>query len=220
MKRIAWSLALLSSPAHTAIMLTVPAEPLTASPPPAPVLELDLDNNGVLDLMIPGSSRQIDVIPQGDNLVLSFDQFGTIYAADLAAGSFIGATPGTGMLWASDTPIMSGCFSGGGGTSCGGNFLGGIEYLGVEFEIDGATHYGWVEVESREFFHFVRVHRWAYESEPGAPIRAGQIPEPSGLVLVLAGVLLGWPRTRRANCIGCRTSRDTPTAARLDAANP
>ena len=204
MKRIAWiTVALLSTPTYAAIILTVPDEPLRPLPPPEPILELDLDNNGVVDLVIPGSNRQLDVIPQASTLVLSFDQFGTIHAADLAAGSFIGAEPGAGMLWANDTPVMSACFN----IGCLGNFLGGIEYLGVEFDIDGATHYGWVEVESSEFFLLARVHRWAYESEPGAPILAGQIPEPSGLVLVLAGVLLAWPRARRADCMRCRTRR-------------
>ncbi len=99
------------------------------------------------------------------------------------------------MLWANDTPVISACFNAG-GVVCFGNFLGGIEYLGLEFDISGDTHYGWVEVESSEFFQFVRVHRWAYESEPGVGILAGQIPEPSGIALVLAGVLLALRRVR------------------------
>ncbi|MFT5104765.1 MAG: hypothetical protein ACI8XO_002975 [Verrucomicrobiales bacterium] len=45
---------------------------------------------------------------------------------------------------------MSGCFSSG-GQFCGGNFLGGINYLGVEFDIAGNTHYGWVEIDINEY---------------------------------------------------------------------
>ena len=50
----------------------------------------------------------------------------------------------------------------GGGTSCGGTFLGGIDYMGIEFDISGDTHYGWVEIESSQFFHGANILRWAY----------------------------------------------------------
>ncbi len=77
-------------------------------------------------------------------------------------------------------------------------------YIGVEFEIDGAIHYGWI--------HYIGFHHpdsgipldvlggfinsWAYETEPGASIIAG-IPEPStcGLIL-LSGLAMIGRRTR------------------------
>ena len=81
-------------------------------------------------------------------------------------------------------------------TVCIGEFTGGLDYLGVEFEISGATHYGWLEIESASQFTRVLVHRWAYESEPGIGIIAG-IPEPgSGVLGVLASAFLLARRTR------------------------
>jgi len=64
-----------------------------------------------------------------------------------------------------------------------------IDYVGVQFTIDGNTHYGWVEVE----VPFIGVNggyvrSFAYETEVGAPIIAGAIPEPSASVLILIGI--------------------------------
>jgi hypothetical protein len=97
--------------------------------------------------------------------------------------------------------VMAHCVNAG-GVVCVGNFLGGIEHLGVEFDISGDTHYGWIEIESRERGVLIIVHRWAYESEPGVPIFAGRIPEPSSLALVLA--CLGLALRRRRGGIGRR----------------
>ena len=77
-------------------------------------------------------------------------------------------------------------------------FFGGIEYLGVELDLNGETHYGWIEVESRPLATVAIVHRWAYESEPGVPIFAGRIPEPSAIALLPAGLALAARRSRRA----------------------
>jgi hypothetical protein len=156
---------------------------------------MDIDGDGEVDFVIPGSPTQIDVIAQASNQVLTYDEFGTHYAADLVDGSFIGAEPDGGGMWNPGSSIMSACFNAG-GIVCFGNFLGGVEYLGVEFDIGGNTHYGWIEIESRERFVFVRIHRWAYESEPGVPLQAGLIPEPSSVTLLLASLALGAQRRR------------------------
>ncbi|MFT5471571.1 MAG: hypothetical protein ACI8UO_006706, partial [Verrucomicrobiales bacterium] len=133
---------------------------------------------------------------QGGNRVLAFEEFGSLQAADLSEGSFIGAPPETEAIWGSGSIPIQACFNAG-GIVCFGGFQGGIEYLGLEFDINGNTHYGWIEIESREFFLFILIHRWAYESEPGVPIRAGLIPEPSAAVLLLSGLLLTARRRRR-----------------------
>lgn len=78
-------------------------------------------------------------------------------------------------------------------------FWGGIEaYLGVQFEIDGNTHYGWVLVEN--LFDDVGggiIKAFAYESEAGVPIVAGEIPEPSAALMASAGLAGGCLRRRR-----------------------
>lgn len=70
-------------------------------------------------------------------------------------------------------------------------------YIGVEFSIDGNTHYGWLHYTG--FGHPERgslspnipggfINSWAYESEPEKAIMAGVIPEPS--TLFLAGLAM------------------------------
>lgn len=76
---------------------------------------------------------------------------------------------------------------------------GGIEaYLGVQFKIGENTHYGWVQVEN--IFDDVGggiIKAFAYESEPGVPIIAGAVPEPSGAMLVgMGGIFLLGRRKR------------------------
>jgi hypothetical protein len=62
------------------------------------------------------------------------------------------------------------------GTS--GFFVGTSGYIGVEFLIDGQVHYGWIHLGNYTWWQS-EIHGWAYESEPGKPILAGAIPEPS-----------------------------------------
>ena len=135
------SAVLLQTSLPAAVILTEPPTPLIAFEPTDPPVELNLDGNGTVEFVIPDSSAQIDVLGQANNRVLVDAE--TFFSTDLSDGSFIGATPDSCMNWSSGG-VMSGCLSGG-GLVCIGNFLGGVEYLGVEFDIDGATHYGWVE---------------------------------------------------------------------------
>ena len=69
------------------------------------------------------------------------------------------------------------------GTS--GSFLGIRGYLGMEFLIDGQVHYGWMDLDNYNW-NQTEIRGWAYETEPGKPILAGSVPEPSTLLLVCA----------------------------------
>jgi len=186
--------------ATASIIFTMPPEPINAGIlPDEPPAAIDLDGDGVTDYIIPGSHRQINVYPQGFNQALSTDQFGTLYAANLSAGLLIGADPGEDQVWgAAPAPIMAACFNAG-GLFCGGNFLGGIGYLGAEFDIAGDTHYGWLEISSLDGVPYIDVLSWAYESEPGVGILAGAIPEPSATAMLLAAGLLILRRRRQSH---------------------
>ncbi|MFT5104764.1 MAG: hypothetical protein ACI8XO_002976 [Verrucomicrobiales bacterium] len=86
-------------PLQASVVLTVPASPPTvANNSSAPPIELDLNEDNTIDFVIPGGSTQINVRPEAPNRFLSFDSFGTFYAADLSEGSFIGATPEDNMV--------------------------------------------------------------------------------------------------------------------------
>jgi len=80
--------------------------------------------------------------------------------------------------------------------------------LGVAFEIDGATHYGWLEVELDNRFNrsagFVNVYGYGYETNAHAPVVAGSdgtapgasVPLPGQLIAAIAVALVGWRRSR------------------------
>lgn len=71
--------------------------------------------------------------------------------------------------------------------------------MGGEFDIDGATHYGWINLCVGELGPGGEIYGWAYESDPDTPIIAGAIPEPSTLLLPLSGglALLSYKRRSR-----------------------
>lgn len=53
------------------------------------------------------------------------------------------------------------------------------KYLGVQFLIDGAVHFGWVQLttdSTSKIYQNVYIKAYAYEATPGAPIYAGILP--------------------------------------------
>ncbi len=72
-------------------------------------------------------------------------------------------------------------------------------YIGIEFESEAGTHYGYFDVSPSERLGAVPrfiVHGWAWETIPGKSIRAGAIPEPSSLMLLIATAGMVWRRRR------------------------
>ena len=77
--------------------------------------------------------------------------------------------------------------------------------MGVRFEIDGNTHFGWIRIQIDTIGAFAglsddatyaTILRYAYESEPGVGIEAGAgiVPEPTTLSLLVLGLGLGLVR--------------------------
>lgn len=58
--------------------------------------------------------------------------------------------------------------------------------IGFQFDISGATHYGWAEMDIDNQL-IVNITRWAYESTPGKSVAVGAIPEPNSLALLGLG---------------------------------
>ena len=81
--------------------------------------------------------------------------------------------------------------------------LGGeVRYLGVrmDFASSDQTNYGWIGIQiTNDDDATGNVVGWAYQTQPGVAIRAGQVPEPSSIIMaILGGVfLLGGLLTRR-----------------------
>ena len=73
-------------------------------------------------------------------------------------------------------------------------------YIGLV--MPGSTYYGWLHMSSMSDIggptQTVAFDGWAYENQSDVPIHAGDIPEPSILLLCSAGGLAAWLRRRRA----------------------
>ncbi len=80
-----------------------------------------------------------------------------------------------------------------------GDFVndGTIQYAGVQLDIGGLIHYGWVGIRTVGYAYNAEIVSWGYETEPGVAVPAG-IPAPS----TLAGLALG------AAAFGRRPRRD------------
>ena len=66
-------------------------------------------------------------------------------------------------------------------------------YVGLQFQMDGQTHYGWARVGAPAIgLNAGWLYDYAYETIPNTPILAGQVPEPSTVALIIlgAGVVL------------------------------
>lgn len=78
-------------------------------------------------------------------------------------------------------------------------------YIGVEFAAADGIHYGWIQYTG--FSHPEKgivggipggfINSWAYESQPGVGILAGQVPEASSLILVGVATAFCMARRRR-----------------------
>ena len=70
----------------------------------------------------------------------------------------------------------------------GGYFLGTTgKYIGIKFDDEGSTHYGWIQVDVTADASRVTITGYGYNDTPDGPINAGQIPEPAGLGLLACG---------------------------------
>ncbi len=74
----------------------------------------------------------------------------------------------------------------------GGHFLETNTCLGVSFQINGNTHYGWIQIDNPLDVPGGTLTGFAYESTPGIGIVAGAVPEPSSVFLVFLGAFTLW----------------------------
>ena len=75
-------------------------------------------------------------------------------------------------------------------------------FVGISFEIGGATHYGWADITRFPNPNEATLHAFGYESVAGETAFAGgaPIPEPNSLILLAAGAagLGSWRRRKSA----------------------
>jgi hypothetical protein len=145
------------------------------------VYNLDLNQDGTFDFLIQqwnygnwASNNQLLADAAVGNAVEGKNN----QAAALAAGASIGPAQNfiaggvNGEVMLSITHFTTG------GTSFGHGFWANVQnrYLGLQFKINGETHYGWARLSvSRQAYHFTAVLTgYAYEDTPNTAIKAGQ----------------------------------------------
>ncbi|MEQ9455031.1 MAG: PEP-CTERM sorting domain-containing protein [Phycisphaeraceae bacterium] len=151
-----------------------PAVTLVPYPGSPSAFNIDFDNDGTPEGAIVNSSvnMQARFFPPGRTLASGSGY----YARSFAPGAIIdGSASTTGGANLMTNP------------NYGANFVGQGNFLGYRFQIDGNTHYGWVQVDVSENLENAIITGFAYEATPDLGIAAGAIPEPTSLALLAAG---------------------------------
>lgn len=182
--------------------------------------DFDINGDGVQDYRFLGDPFVAAVQSYGGNRFISVqalfpDLGGSV--VPVTAESIIGA----------DTSFLSGDWhshtDNGGGSGYGlGSGPSPMQfadaYIGVEFMASDGIHYGWIQYVG--FSHPEKglifpvpggfIDSWGWETQPGVPIIAGAIPEPSTAAYLGGSAYLLWQRnahTRRENKALQRTPR-------------
>jgi hypothetical protein len=148
-------------------------------------ISIDLNNDGITDVtirerfctsgIIPSNSLQ--AIPEpGGGFVL-----GDGFIKAMSAGSIIG---GRDSFYSRPSPMYAisvyGAYYGGSWADAEGK----PRYLGIRFLIGSETHYGWARISATYEQHHHHIAAlltgYAYETQPNAPIRAGDTGQYTG----------------------------------------
>jgi hypothetical protein len=152
------------------------------------VFPFDMNGDGIGDFIFDHGQNTLGVTMLGDNLLLA-DITG--WSIPFYEGTEISETPPSGMLWSdgyfsfySRQQILGGEYATTG-------YWQGIDHgmFGVNFDIGGESHYGWVRLSTGiddQYSSYI-LHDWAYETQPGIGITAGTVPEPSSAALLICG---------------------------------
>lgn len=154
---------------------------------------IDFNQDGVADFVFRATQSQFDIYGLGSNRVMAYPNNPpdlTRFAVPLMAGDSIAPSLQPQYIWAESQFYGSphdplGVVFNGGFETIIGTFVNRKAYVGLEFQISGNTHYGWIQVDCERFSHNGGyVLDYAYELRPGASILAGAVPEPSVVGLV------------------------------------
>ena len=216
----------LGAPVRAAVVYTGSHNEFLITPNQPVERAIDLNDDGIDDFVVRATTEDFSIIPLLSNRVHttlpSPPDIGT-WIIPHASGSILGSSVMNGTIWSSRIEgafgpmggTLTACQLGGAGIECLGYWSGMDAYAGLEFLIDGHTHYGWIRIEAGSSFNGGWIRDYAYESIAGADIAAGQIPEPSPIIFLAGGLLTTFGRRRRNNQGITRRSRATDGAAVL-----
>jgi hypothetical protein len=150
-----------------------------AMSPGDPAVNIDFDENGSIDFSLQnfdatgGAGAVIFPGVNGSTVSNSFVGFANgnfQYPSNLAEGDVIDATASTtAAATRADLNFYSCAYSG--SQFCGGNT---DAYIGLVFNLDGASHYGWVKIDLTADATTYTVKSYAFNSVAGEAISAGQ----------------------------------------------
>lgn len=178
-------------------------------PEPDELFSLDMDTNGTIDFSLSANSYYFSGISsESQNRYLIHPStppnIGGVVAA-LDAAYMIGLHPEGPTEewfgiddWGTFIRVLD--------TGESGEFYEHRGYVGLEFNAEYGTHYGWLEIEGLTHSSSIQIYGWAYESTPGVGIVAGAVPEPSSSILIIVGAIGVW--SLRKN-IGSPASKHT-----------
>jgi len=191
----------LFSPLSAAIIFTEVNDRISRPSTP-PFLEYDLDGDGEIDWGLRVTTTLFSQTfavsaPTTTEVVTVFSFPGGLpdELAVLREGDIIGPSLSINTLqWhIGNASLLSGDFD----NAWLGPFVSEVAYIGISFEREGNTHYAWALVEGGGPGTHRGVISYAWETEPGVPILAGAIPEPSSTGLLFLGMFGIFVRRRR-----------------------
>ena len=142
-------------------------------------ISFDLNNDGISDFGIDNYLGEAGVYGEGVD-----------YTIAQVSGDYLATVFGVGELIDGQ--------SGFGSSSYGGldYFFDSRGFVGIEFDLPGGTHYGYLDIGVDETTKKVTIYGGAYESQAGLGVST--VPEPTGLGLLAIGAagLASWHRKR------------------------
>ncbi len=133
------------------------------------VAEIDIDNNGTIDYT-PAAGANAAAIYAGEaNAFVGFDVGGYFYASNLSAGDIIDETSAFTSPSIRADLNFNGCYY------SNSQFCDGVVdgFVGLAFQIDGNTHFGWMQVDVAADGSGFILKSYAYEATPDTAIAAG-----------------------------------------------
>ena len=144
--------------------------------------------NGQVAFTFASQDSGFDLAPAGINRVIGgyLDGAGAVGAVTLPSDTTIGPDPGA-YAWFSHDQAVGGTL--GLATARASGIIGspilftgpfaGIQsaFIGLQFQVDGQTYYGWVRVGAPVSINGGWIYDYAYETSPDTPINAGQTNE-------------------------------------------
>lgn len=163
-------------------------------------VSFDLNGDGITDYVLSLNLNAVSLLPQDGNRIVASG--GSDLVAALNKNEVISSSLNPTYQWYSGVATIGGSAIFDGQYYYDGNFTGsnggslvigqdGVfivdAYIGLEFQIGGLTHYGWMEVYNYPNAAAGQVLGWAYDSSPNTTIVIGVVPEPGTFALLALG---------------------------------